>query len=282
MRARTQNERRARGGPNGPTVRVVWRAASIIIANAMMRSLASLLLLVASSHRAACMMLDSTEEDAPPSWRASLEGSWTDRLGLRFKDDCQEDTGVQGLIVWLWSWVARRGQQRSGHCESREMRCPAGQKLTGLHVRYGRLEHSDRDLYDFRPRCGATWESWLGMKFPSQSEADHFEQEGAVCPIGQSVTGIQVMRGRNDRRDWDYYNFKLRCNKQWADVPLGLAFDGLRETRSATCPSGAAIAGLRVHRGFQDWGDVRARHLGTVPTSPCVVNPIDGMKDSLV
>jgi hypothetical protein len=64
------------------------------------------------------------------------------------------------------------------------------------------------------------------------------------------------MRGRNERRDWDYYNFKLRCNKAWEKHPLGLAFDGLKETRSATCPKDSAVAGLRVHRGFQDWGDV--------------------------
>ena len=78
---------------------------------------------------------------------------------------------------------------------------------------------------------------------------------------GVSVTGIQVMRGRNDRRDQDYFNFRLRCAKQWGD-PLGLAFDGLRETRSATCPAGAAIAGLRVHRGFQDWGDLDTYEVG--------------------
>lgn len=188
------------------------------------------------------------------SWLAAQEGSWTDRLGLRFRDDCQEDVGLTGLLAWVLSWASgRRGQQRNGHCESKEMRCADGTKITGLQVRYARVEASDRDLYDFRPRCGTLWQSWLGMRFPSES--DHMQTEGAICPAGSSVTGVQVARGRNERRDWDYYTFKLRCGKHWGE-PLGLPFDGLRETRSATCPSGSWTAGLRVHRGFQDWGDL--------------------------
>ena len=160
------------------------------------------------------------------------------------------------------------------------MRCDDGYWVTGLQVRYARLEAGDRDMYDFRPRCGAAWQAWLGMRFPATDAADHTQIEAAVCQGMGSVTGVQVMRGRNERRDWDYYNFKLRCGRQWSGQPLGLAFDGLRETRSATCPAGAvrplirpppflhsvhssalrcssqAVAGLRVHRGFQDWGDV--------------------------
>ena len=58
------------------------------------------------------------------------------------------------------------------------------------------------------------------------------------------------------------------CGKTWADQPLGLAFDGLRETRSATCPAGAAIAGLRVHRGFQDWGDLDTYEFQLFCTTP--------------
>ena len=76
------------------------------------------------------------------------------------------------------------------------------------------------------------------------------------------------MRGRNERRDADYFNFKLRCGRTWSDLPLGLAFEGLRETRSATCPSGAAIAGLRVHRGFQDWGDLDTYEFQLFCTAP--------------
>lgn len=227
-----------------------------------LRHLTTLLLVAALPLAPA--VLDSGFEDEPASWHASdaapkwqsaADGSWTDRLGLRFRDDCQEDVGLHGLAVWIWSWVTRGGQQRSGHCESKEMRCAAGSKLTALQVRYGRIEKSDRDLYDFRPRCGFSWAPWLGMKFPAEHEADRTEEEGAICSGGQSVTGIQVMRGRNEWLDQDYFNFRLRCGKSWLEQPLGLGFDGLRETRSATCPSGSAIAGLRVHRGFQDWGD---------------------------
>jgi hypothetical protein len=221
------------------------------------------------------------------SWYGSHEGSWSDRLGLHFRDDCQEESGIRGFFVWIMAWATRSGQQRSGHCESKEMRCAADTKITGLQVRYARLEQGDRDLYDFKPRCGTTWQSWvrvamhetqnlwrspyrsnlansplscyhttieqLGMRFPRES--DHAMAEAALCPDGTSMTGVQVSRGRNDRRDWDYYNFKLRCGKHWAE-PMGLAFDGLRETRSATCQSGSWVAGLRVHRGFQDWGDL--------------------------
>jgi hypothetical protein len=192
------------------------------------------------------------------SWMASTtDGSWTDRLGLRFKDDCQEDMGLGGLFSWAWSWITGRGgQQRSGNCESKEMRCPGGLKITGLQVRYSRIESGDRDYYDFRPRCGTQWMAYLGMRMPTRNErASHDQEEAAICSGGAAVTGVQVMRGRNDRRDQDTYTFKLRCGRQWADVPLGLAFDGLRETRSATCPGGGSLAGLRVHRGFADWGD---------------------------
>ena len=196
------------------------------------------------------------------SWLGSgSDGSWTDRLGLYFRDDCQEDAGITGLVAWVVAWVTRRGQQRNGHCESKEMRCPSGSRVTGLQVRYARIEDGDRDLYDFRPRCGTAWQAWLGLKFP-ESKADLKETEADICPgsSGSSssgiMTGVQVMRGRNERKDQDFYNFKLRCGKRWAHLPLGLPFDGLRETRTATCASGSSIAGFRVHRGFQDWGDV--------------------------
>jgi hypothetical protein len=51
------------------------------------------------------------------------------------------------------------------------------------------------------------------------------------------------------------YNYKLRCGRDWVDV-LGLSFAALRETRSATCPHARPIGGIRVHRGFQDWGSI--------------------------
>ena len=102
------------------------------------------------------------------SWVASQDGAWTERLGLRFRDDCQEDAGLSGLLMWLIAWAMRRGQQRSGHCESKEMRCPSGARVTGLQVRYARLEKGDRDLYDFKPRCDTAWQAWLGMRFPNR------------------------------------------------------------------------------------------------------------------
>ena len=43
------------------------------------------------------------------------------------------------------------------------------------------------------------------------------------------------------------YTFKLRCAKQWRDL-IGLPFEALRETRSATCPHGRSVSGIRVHR----------------------------------
>jgi hypothetical protein len=64
---------------------------------------------------------------------------------------------------------------------------------------------------------------------------------------------VQVMRGRGDGRD--YYTFKLRCGRAWREI-VGLPFDAPRETRSATCPRGASVVGVRVHRGFIDWGSV--------------------------
>jgi len=53
--------------------------------------------------------------------------------------------------------------------------------------------------------------------------------------------------------DKDYYGFKLRC-AQWQPL-LGLEYEGHQETKVATCPKGHVMRGLRVHRGFLDWGD---------------------------
>ena len=56
------------------------------------------------------------------------------------------------------------------------------------------------------------------------------------------------------------YTFKLRCAKQWRDL-IGLPFEALRETRSATCPHGRSVSGIRVHREQEDnlLGDLRSR-----------------------
>ena len=76
------------------------------VASKMMTALLAVLLSCATADDS----LDS--HDMATSWFSQQDGSWTGRLGLRFKDDCQETGGLQGLFVWIWSWATRRGQQR--------------------------------------------------------------------------------------------------------------------------------------------------------------------------
>lgn len=184
----------------------------------------------------------------PDSW-----AGWTQRLGLSFSDDCQEHAGLVAMWAWASSWISgRQGKQRSGHCETRSMSCPAGLAVTGIGVRSGRNRKSgSRELYDFRLRCGedGSLTDWMGLRFDAKAD-DH---GAGVCPEGDLLTGVQVMRGRGGGRD--YYNFKLRCNKLWKSV-VGLPFDSPRETRSATCARGSYVVGVRVHRGYQDWGSL--------------------------
>jgi hypothetical protein len=89
----------------------------------------------------------------------------------------------------------------------------------------------------------------MGMRFDTKAS----EHGAAVCPAGTALTGLQVMRGRGEGRDM--YNFKLRCDREWRSV-VGLPFDALKETRSATCRRESTVVGVRVHRGFQDWGSI--------------------------
>ena len=110
-----------------------------------------------------------------------------------------------------------------------------------------------RELYDFRLRVARWSASWLGLRFDIRGRSESAEVAAGVCPDGVSLSGVQVMRGRSEGRD--YYAFKLRCARQWRDV-IGLPFDALKETRSATCPHGRDVGGIRVHRGFQDWGSI--------------------------
>ena len=178
---------------------------------------------------------------------------WTDRLGLTFTDDCQESQGLLALWFFAASWFGgKRGQQRSANCESKEGYCPAGYTVTGLQVKTGSMRRGgNREMYDFRLRCGSRWQPrWLGLRFDVGTPD---AVAAGVCPDGEELTGVQVMRGRQEGRD--YYAFKLRCARVWREV-VGLPFDALRETRSATCPHARAVTGVRVHRGFQDWGSV--------------------------
>lgn len=186
---------------------------------------------------------------------ASLDAEgWTDRLGLRFKDDCQEHANViVAVFAWASSWLmARFGSQAGGACESRQFECAGGMSVTGLQVHFGRDDTRDRDFYDFKLRCGTSWQRYLGLRFESP---DLEQEESVLCPNIKPATGIQVLRGRNNNGDKDWYGFKLRCDGQWKPVQ-GLAFDGYQETRTATCPKGKVVQGFRAHRGFQDWGDM--------------------------
>ena len=189
----------------------------------------------------------------------ALDG-WTQRLGLAFSDDCQESMGLSAVFAWATSWLSgRKGRQRSAHCESKQASCPKGLGATGLQVRSGHMRKGgSRELYDFRLRCGEKWQgSWLGLRFDVEGARDA-ETAAGVCPSGSDLTGVQVMRGRSGGIGGgrDYYTFKLRCARQWHEHALGLPFDALKETRSATCPHGRSVSGIRVHRGFQDFGSI--------------------------
>ena len=181
------------------------------------------------------------------------EHSWTEKLGLYFSDDCKEVEGLNALFAWIGSILSGSGEQRrdSSHCETRELACPAGLTVTGLGVKSGRMRrHGNRELFDFRLACGrpGLLTDWSGLRF----DLDKPEEQGAgVCPetgggAPTDVSGVQVARGSNRGRD--YYMFKLRCGKQWRAV-VGLPFEALRETRSATCPRDSYATGVRVHRG---------------------------------
>ena len=216
----------------------------------------------------------------PPCAALAPDG-WTELLGLRFKKDCQEESAY--FTRWLsrmFSWLSgRRGTQGPVHCETKETLCDNG-SLSGLQVRYAAGKDSagsDRDFYDFNLRCGQRWQGWLGLRFDRSVNVP--ATQASMCKAGRPVSGIQVLRGRDEKSDRDYFNFRLRCaaygasglqTHEWGDT-LGLPFDKHRETRSATCPPGHLVDGLRVHRGFQ----VRARadhdaHAPLHPLSPRV------------
>ena len=176
-------------------------------------------------------------------WTADALGGWSDRLGLAFVDECEEYSGFQAVFAFL------RPKRQSAMCETKEALCLPGQAVTGLQVRSGR-RGGGRELYDFQLRCGEAWQNdWLGLRYDVPGEG---ARSASMCARGEELTGVQVMRGRGRNRD--YYNFKLRCDRNWLSKPLGLPFDKLKETRSSSCPMGRAVGGLRVHRGYQDFG----------------------------
>ena len=185
------------------------------------------------------------------SMGAAIQGGWTSRMGLQFRDDCQEHLGlVASMTAWIGSFFGLRAHTGEV-CESKEMRCPADTSVTALQVHFGRDERYDRDFYDFKLRCGTRWQRYLGLRFESP---DKEQEESVLCPGIKPASGIQVLRGRQRHGDKDYYGFKLRCAAQWQPL-LGLEYEGHQETKVATCPRGHVMRGLRVHRGFLDWGD---------------------------
>ena len=147
---------------------------------------------------------------------------WTGPLGLEFKSDRPID--------------------------AKQLHCPAG-FITGLKIRYGRTGHEDRDLYDFKLRCGTRWTAWSGLFFKSE-----VEEKTVECPAKMYLTGLEVKRGRREFGDKDTYDFKLQCSGVWQPY-MGMRFAGYQEHASAECPSGEGTSGLKVYRGFVEWGD---------------------------
>ena len=132
--------------------------------------------------------------------------------------------------------------------ESKALHCPSG-FLTGIRVKYGRTRQEDRDLYDFKLKCGNRWTAWSGLWFKNEVEDKTME-----CPSKMYVTGIEVKRGRNDFTDRDTYDFKLQCSGVWQSY-IGMRSSKEQEIAAAECPSGEGTSGIKVYRGFVEWGD---------------------------
>jgi hypothetical protein len=112
-----------------------------------------------------------------------------------------------------------------------------------------RTRQEDRDLYDFKLKCGNRWTSWSGLWFKSEVEDKEWE-----CPSKMYVTGMEVKRGRREFGDRDTYDFKLQCSGVWQSY-LGMKYHGHQEEKRQECPNGEGTSGLKVFRGFVEWGD---------------------------
>ena len=112
-----------------------------------------------------------------------------------------------------------------------------------------RTRQEDRDLYDFKLKCGNRWTSWSGLWFKNEVEDKEWE-----CPSKMYVTGMEVKRGRREFGDRDTYDFKLQCSGVWQSY-MGMKFAGHQEEKHQECPNGEGTSGLKVFRGFIEWGD---------------------------
>mmetsp|Transcript_18370 Transcript_18370/g.27610 ORF Transcript_18370/g.27610 Transcript_18370/m.27610 type:complete len:146 (+) Transcript_18370:198-635(+) len=101
---------------------------------------------------------------------SGIGGYWTPLLGLKMAK-CEEELTLLGVLwrrtigLLLQVFTGDRSAERA-HCEVKETHCPGASAVTGLEVRFGRAEATDRDLYDFKLRCGPVWKQWLQMEYP--------------------------------------------------------------------------------------------------------------------
>lgn len=147
-----------------------------------------------------------------------------------------------------WTGLLGLSFESDSPVEAKSLHCPSG-FISGIRIRYGRTNQEDRDLYDFKLKCQNRWTSWSGLFFKSEVEDKTWE-----CPSKMYVTGMEVKRGRREWGDKDTYDFKLQCSGVWQNF-IGMKFGGEQEHASSECPSGEGSSGLKVFRGFVDWGD---------------------------
>jgi len=153
-----------------------------------------------------------------------------------------------GLSGAAWTGLMGLTFDSNRPIETKALFCPSG-FINGIRVKYGRTRKEDRDLYDFKLKCGTRWTSWSGLWFKNEVEDKTYE-----CPSKMYVTGVEVKRGRNEFTDRDTYDFKLQCSGVWQSY-IGMRSSKEKEIASAECPSGEGTSGLKVYRGFMEWGD---------------------------
>jgi len=147
-----------------------------------------------------------------------------------------------------WTGLLGLSFESTSPVEAKSLHCPSG-FITGIRIKYGRTRSEDRDLYDFKLKCQNRWTSWSGLFFKSEVEDKTWE-----CPSKMYMTGVEVKRGRREWGDKDTYDFKLQCSGVWQSF-IGMKFGGEQEHAKTECPAGEGASGLKVFRGFVDWGD---------------------------